>query len=483
MNHKLSLLSILFLSLCISCGHDLDEIQLSKQDSPITKSGHFQVVNIKEGSVSYEFSDDKSFWGQFNSLEERFDAFQVEENTLKDVDPRSLIQGVINYPLNYLVWAYNEPIDAVNLIFERSSIHKESLQRQDISKDLIEIYCNSSADENLSTTNSLFLDYIIASAIIPGTFSDASIPNLKITVDNKMQRLLNQQDTCSFVFLRPLLIIDKICEGTITSQDDIYDIVSDVDRELSISSTGESLTTIMTPCGHSLTGYVFLEMSQRDINSLNQTVQTLYPNATLLSSASSKYNCHSYAWHQNNTYNSVWLTAYYNGNHQLANYWTNDVYLSCSESEAEIIYYPDGDHSALASSNGKYISKWGAWPLMKHDPTDCPYVSTGRQYYRARTTNDPAIQWSLAPITISGDVFVTQDLDHLYTITINQMPKMTKVWSISAFEPISSQPYFSPSGIDCLVNFNQVGEYALSVDAYFNGVRYGTGVKTIYVYE
>lgn len=470
-------------SLAVSCQREDVEICDEDISALITKSGMMiKGTTIKDDSISFVSKDDKSFWSQFNSLEERIDAFQIPENQLDELSTATLAQAIVDYPLNFLVWAYNEPLDVVNMFFEKSSIHKELLSRDDASIEIKNTYCRDAHQEDVNPTKTYFEDYLMASAIVPRIYSDDAVPEIKVAVEEKLQELSKQQDTCSYVLLRPLLLIDKLCsDPSSLSEFDAYSIVQHLDAEIMASSS--STTTIFTPCGKSLTGFLRSEFPANLIPRINEDFQGPYRNATIISNASNKYNCHSYAWHQSNSSNSVWIDAYYGGSLQLSKYWTNDVYLSCNSSDAEKIYYSNGDHSAIRSSNsGKYISKWGNGPVMEHDPTDCPYSTTGMQYYRTRRTSDPAIQWSLIPMTISGEVFVPQNVDNLYTVTVNQLPQMTKVWHYSSPNPITVQPYFFPSGNDCMVNFHQSDEYTITVDAYYNGVKYGTGVKSIYVY-
>jgi hypothetical protein len=101
------------------------------------------------------------------------------------------------------------------------------------------------------------------------------------------------------------------------------------------------------------------------------------------------YNCHAYAWHltEGNT-NQIWINRGTGGSDEsnLSKYW--DTNAGCfvqvdSESFADKIYYYTGDHSAIKSIvSGKYESKWGDYPLVRHTPTQVPYTSPGnRKYY------------------------------------------------------------------------------------------------------
>ncbi len=110
---------------------------------------------------------------------------------------------------------------------------------------------------------------------------------------------------------------------------------------------------------------------------LNDVAQQ-YPNAQVLSGSTSSYNCHGYAYHLTEGYgNPVWIN-----NDQLSKYW-NDCYQVTANPAAAVKIYYTGDHSAIPSVSGKYDSKWGSYPLMRHDPHYVPldYQPYSRVYY------------------------------------------------------------------------------------------------------
>lgn len=118
---------------------------------------------------------------------------------------------------------------------------------------------------------------------------------------------------------------------------------------------------------------------------LNQVAQQ-HPNVQVLSGPTNYYNCHSYAYHLTEGWsNQVWIDHYDNSyitNSNIQKYW-NDCYQVTSNPAAAVKIYYTGDHSAVSSGSGKYDSKWGAWPLMRHDPHDVPasYHPYSRLYY------------------------------------------------------------------------------------------------------
>lgn len=153
----------------------------------------------------------------------------------------------------------------------------------------------------------------------------------------------------------------------------------------------QTSTTIYTPKGSAVAALVNQESSSAQLAQYNNDAATQFPNATRLADASAKYNCHAYAWHlsEGSTY-KVWLDT--PGDDA---YWNDGSFIQvCNESDATKISYASDDHSAIRSAQsiplGRYDSKWGGWPLLRHAPTYTPYNSTVRKYYASTKVNGPS---------------------------------------------------------------------------------------------
>lgn len=143
---------------------------------------------------------------------------------------------------------------------------------------------------------------------------------------------------------------------------------------------------LYTPNGSQVYAFKVEEMSQSDIAYINNQYASAYPNAQLIGNASRTYNCHSYAWNLTEGGTDIcWL----NQNPDLNKYWNDGSYQQVSESNAVKIFYYDGDHSAVKSTThaGKYESKWGQAPLMRHAPDYGPYNQMQNRRYYARNCN------------------------------------------------------------------------------------------------
>ncbi|MFM7430183.1 MAG: T9SS type A sorting domain-containing protein [Flammeovirgaceae bacterium] len=119
--------------------------------------------------------------------------------------------------------------------------------------------------------------------------------------------------------------------------------------------------------------------------------------SNILAEADGSYNCHSYAWHlREGNSNKVWINntngsqngGCYINNDNINKYWTDGCFIQvCNQSEADKTHYYCGDHSAVTSTtvSGKYESKWGAWPVVRHNPTTVPYSQPSTVRYYAST--------------------------------------------------------------------------------------------------
>jgi len=140
--------------------------------------------------------------------------------------------------------------------------------------------------------------------------------------------------------------------------------------------------TLYTPNGSTVEAFINAEMTSQNITYYTNLYRNTYPQAEVLANASSTYNCHSYAWNLSEGGTTIcWL----NQSPDLHKYWDDYSYSETTESNAEKIFYYNGDHSAVKSKTvpGMCESKWGAMPLMRHAPIYGPslYCMSYRRYY------------------------------------------------------------------------------------------------------
>lgn len=171
-----------------------------------------------------------------------------------------------------------------------------------------------------------------------------------------------------------------------------------------------------------------------------------HPNATFLSEATTTYNCHAYAWYMTEGGSPIWIN---NINGSLHVYWLDGSYISTNSTEGTKLYYSNGDHSAVNTSEyNKVISKWGQGPLMKHTPNDCPYDATYKIYYKINDMPDYYIgvdendyrQRGVTVYTYNGNAQT-----RLYAYSTTGITPTRYEWS-NEFNCSYDRYYFTPSG-------------------------------------
>lgn len=402
-------------------------------------------------------------WTEIRGIEERFKACDVPEARLKMMTTAALVRSILHYPLNYLVFAYNDPQEAIRLVYENSGLHRELASRSDAAEELIKAFsascmtldssrANIAEDsETLSYTDGMFLEYFLGSGLVSGLSSGANKTALREAVRKKLE--LRSADTLTYSAnsLRPLFDID--------SQENLQ-VVTSVNRIVEVGKY-----TIYTYFNKPVIGNLHMELSPAEIDYLNNYAQAQYPNAAMRGPASATYNCHSYAWHRSSTNNPIWINAELEGELQLSKYWTNDLYVSCSSTAGAIkAYYSDGDHSANILSSGKYLSKWGAWPLMEHDYDYCPYVNTNLQFFTVR--NQPLFRSE----SVEGDVNVRPNTEHEYNVK-KPGPGLTYQWTVAYMDNLETTPGTCDLTIlnddSCKLKCYQYGLYKLKANGYY----------------
>ena len=176
--------------------------------------------------------------------------------------------------------------------------------------------------------------------------------------------------------------------------------------------------TVYTPNDSSVSAKIYLEDYPYDYK--EYLVESVYPfehpfmDAELLEWPTTRYNCHSYAWHSQDVSSNIYWIPY------PTNYYTDYSYYEVSSPRAgDIICYFDNNgtpsnysddenlHSGIVSSvNDNQVnnicgtsslvnvtSKWGSHGLFEHRGDQCPYTSAYNgdadyvRYYRPRTNS------------------------------------------------------------------------------------------------
>ena len=352
---------------------------------------------------------DLKAWTNIGPLEDRFAACEVPASRLRNMTTEALVKSMMSYPLNFMVCAYDDPKDAIDLIIQYSPLHQEFLSRSDAAEVFVDFYAGANLDmsleksdfdgnyTSLSYANAMFMDHFIASGLMTGLGKASVRQKLTEAVSKKLQERLQDSETFSVYSIRPLVNIN-VAESL------GINVVAD-------DTSARSGNTLLLPRNTVIYYTENIEASSAELNALTQMYTSNYPNAIVRGPSTMKYNSHSYAWYRSSTDNDKIIPSFYNGNFQLDNFWqSGGLFSSCGDNtSAKIVYYSDGDHSAAKVSDNTYVSKWGYGPLMEHAPSYCPYIVTNMQYYIPRMNSGTR--------PISGNTPVALNEANDYTIS------------------------------------------------------------------
>lgn len=148
-------------------------------------------------------------------------------------------------------------------------------------------------------------------------------------------------------------------------------------------------TTIYTPNNTAVSCNYYNDISSTEKSCINSCVASYY-GVTVLSDATSTYNCHNYAWHKSDGGSTTaWLNAG-SGNSNLQAYWTDGSFTQVSSEPTfaggKVLY--TGDHTAITTGTaGVYKSKWGSYPLVQHawNNVPIPYQPNNTKNYYVRS--------------------------------------------------------------------------------------------------
>jgi hypothetical protein len=179
---------------------------------------------------------------------------------------------------------------------------------------------------------------------------------------------------------------------------------------------------LYTPNGSQVYAYEEPEMSSSDIAYYNAECASSYPNAEILATASATYNCHSYAWNLTEGGTTICHLDQFPDLHL---YWDDGSYQQTTEANAVKIFYyePDSDHSAVISTThaGKYESKWGSYPLVRHSPEYGPYTNMqNRRYYRPT----PVVNFTNQIVTTNTTIVSSGNIN-VQNVTVKNGAKLT----------------------------------------------------------
>ncbi|MBO7623278.1 MAG: hypothetical protein J6S64_04505 [Bacteroidales bacterium] len=119
--------------------------------SEVTDAGNSINEQVVEATitepVTYLADTDFDSWTSIASIEDRFEACNIPESEARSMTDEALMKSVINYPLNYLIFAYNNPEDAVRKVIENSNVHKELVRRAGSADAILDAFASTTVSD------------------------------------------------------------------------------------------------------------------------------------------------------------------------------------------------------------------------------------------------------------------------------------------------------------------------------------------------
>jgi hypothetical protein len=236
-------------------------------------------------------------------------------------------------------------------------------------------------------------------------------------------------------------------------------------------------TTVSTPNGTSVVVLILGEqLSSSRIKEIDAQIASTYPNAKRLRSATTNYNCHSYAWYNQSASNKYWMN-------DPSAYWTDGSYTSNTTGNVNDRVYYVSNHSAIITTRtsgpiapGNYgniivTSKWGSCGLYTHSAQYGPYYTSNFQlnfYSRPQTV----------PVSISGPTTLTGSISPVWTVII---PSDIQGYSIDCTVQRGSEPPFSWQTTNPVISFSPGSPgQTLRISVTVTAPGYSPGTATLY---
>ena len=388
MKTKLLSVFLVILALLSSCQSDYFEMQ--NDESSLNSC-------VVSRSIGFTFPDG---WQHLETNEERWATLQIPERLFTSLSTEELVEACMSYPLALDCYAFNNVQYGISEVTSRFNGFAKLKQREDAfdkvldfysrKLDEIELFGNTAGYTFKPLSLSFYERFIVSGYLLPteDLKNSDKLVNLYYKADeihNSFEELQGQTLSESISSLKESLNIDSKT------------------REIA----SYTLVTIYTPKGLPVIALknICKDMAAEEKEGLN-FIEKDFPRAQIIDEATCAYNCHAYAWYISEGGKEYWIDQYYEDNDNVSNFWNDGTYKETHMDFAQKIYYPVGDHSAVAETPITYISKWGRMPLVRHASNYGPYNRSELKYFTKDFTapgiNEPPykigkVYWDMFP--------------------------------------------------------------------------------------
>ncbi len=348
-----------------------------------------QVRKDSSTSFVFTFKQGDSKWNSYKTSTDRIAALQIPSNLLYNIPSGELLEICLEFPYTSDVAAFNCFEMGMETIKMKFNGWKELFKRGDFINVLTSKFretpferLDEFSENDIDKGRVLFSDYLITTILnmpaIRKQMNNSQKEQVLQIAQTKTERLSEISDFSNSINIEAIKRLHESLSmdlGNIT----IGEVIGDY-----------QIVGRLTPKGSTVYA------GQLIGSDINAYMKAFYRNeaeynygALYVSEATRQYNCHAYAWHisQGHANDYVWIGNGYDSisAKQRENiYWEDSSYIEVPEAIATHISYDEvsADHSAVKYDSSRYISKWGAWPLVIHLPNEVPYdTSQPKKYY------------------------------------------------------------------------------------------------------
>jgi tetratricopeptide (TPR) repeat protein len=398
--------------------------------------GLFGANIFSQTKWDYPVKPGSDKWKDFITHEEMVDACKIPDAVIEKMSTVELLQAWESYPLKLDVIAFNSPQQGFEVQKVICRALRVLLSKEDVGKVVLKHYKEIKTDE---------------ARIFAKTSSLATIND--------------------YWMLKILLAQPEIA-SRISDLDDKKFLERELNYVKGLQKTTETSLNIITPRGTAVPNIIRSDGADDpwqpwvfDVAGTDQYFRDTYPQATIVSSSTRTYNCHSYAWANGYT-NRCWINSP-----------SDDLYFqepagdgsydNISESFAIKVSY-SGDHSATTTSTPNvYISKWGAAPLMQHNKNYVPSIYNSPSYFWRRSVDVPQDQSTITSALSAAVSGQTVNVSGSQGLSNNVSVPSSITLTIKSGANVVGGGYYIQKNTGATLNIEAPAAYLLS-----NGNRY-----------
>ncbi len=360
----------------------------------------------ENGNLTYPVTADSEGWSDMTYVEQ-CEACIVPSDVLEEISDDDLVTLALHYPFLIDVFAFDTYEEGLLHLVDVSNVFEEIYARGDISDALITAYeendvdysmiASETGDEGKKYIREKILELLLGEQWQEGYLTKEQKETVLVLQEEKTQMHKYYDPEAATTNLITETLLESV-EVPFVSSLIIVDTNSFTASSSSTftASNGAKYTSgYYTKYGTSVNCFKYEsgDYSSTEKETLNEQFKSAHSGWTYFSSATKKYNCHSYCWISRLTTNSYWLNDP-SGFASASSYFTSHSAGSAITAEDYIIIYNANGiaHSAAAitassgtsvtsrMSNTTVISKFGNNGLYRTTLYDAYYFYSGTYY-------------------------------------------------------------------------------------------------------